>query len=110
MHRLGVYLRHRYSRYFKDRNIRPRDLYIRSSAVDRCLETAQLIAAGLAPPKKHWIWNANLGTEWQPIPIFTVPREDDGLLVPSSVCNRAYALYGIGQSQTLYGALRTGVG
>ncbi|KAJ6223696.1 hypothetical protein RDWZM_002241 [Blomia tropicalis] len=93
MYRLGHYLRRRYVRNFHW-NISPRDLYVRSSAMERCQESAQALIAGLLPPTDDWCWNDDLGTVWQPIPIATIPRNEDGLLVASSNCDRAYALYG----------------
>lgn len=100
MHRLGVFLKARYAPSFPPNgHIRPRDVYVRSSAVERCLETAQLLTAGLCSPQGAWKWSegtgVTLGTIWQPVPIHTIsPPEADGLLVPTSTCKRAYALYG----------------
>lgn len=45
MYRLGEVIRNRYNQYLGDR-FSPREVYVRSSAIDRCLESAQLVLAG----------------------------------------------------------------
>ena len=79
MYRTGQFLRRRYSHQFSGRYISPRDIYIRSSAVPRCLESSQLIAAGLTPPIGNWKWKSDLGELWQPVPIFTIQRWREGV-------------------------------
>lgn len=74
MYRIGQFLRRRYSYQFPGRYISPRDVYIRSSTIPRCLESSQLIAAGLSPPIGVWQWKSDIGELWQPVPIFTVQR------------------------------------
>lgn len=49
MYRVGKFIRQRYQDYFKD--LSPREVHIRSSAADRCLETVSLILAGAFPPE-----------------------------------------------------------
>lgn len=44
--------------------------------MDRSLMTAQCVATGLFPPSEKEIWNKSLKL-WQPIPIHTVPTEQD---------------------------------
>lgn len=98
MHRLGVFLKERYAPSFPPNgHIRPRDVYARSSAIERCLETANLLTSGLCPPQGGWKWSdQGLGTLWQPVPVHSMgPMADsDGLLMPGSSCKRAIALYG----------------
>ena len=48
---------------------------IESTDVDRCLMSAQANLAGLYPPQGDDVWEASLA--WQPIPVHTVPVEDD---------------------------------
>lgn len=43
-----------------------------SSYADRCHMSAQLLLAGLYPPKKEQIWSEHLS--WQPIPVPDLPR------------------------------------
>lgn len=81
MYRLGSFLRRRYHRRLPGKLLTPRDVYIRSSAIERCLESSELIAASLCPPQGVWIWNTNLGEQWQPLPIHSVPKYRDGVSI-----------------------------
>lgn len=45
MFRLGQMIRHTYGHYLGD-DFSPREIFARSSAIDRCLESAQLVLAG----------------------------------------------------------------
>ncbi|OTF69488.1 hypothetical protein BLA29_015529, partial [Euroglyphus maynei] len=63
------------------RYISPRDVYIRSSSIPRCLESSQLIAAGLTPPIGNWKWQSDLGDLWQPVPIFSIQKWRDGVSI-----------------------------
>lgn len=49
--------------------------------------TAQCMAAGLFPPSKDEIWNRTFNL-WQPIPIHTVPIEQDHFLITLTKCPR----------------------
>ncbi|CAG2110632.1 unnamed protein product [Medioppia subpectinata] len=80
---VGSYLRKRYQHFLSDN---PREVRIRSSGADRCLETVALVMAGLYRPEGRWQWSDNLGHEWQPFPIQTEPREMDGMLNSGSKC------------------------
>ncbi|KAG1653230.1 Testicular acid phosphatase [Nymphon striatum] len=51
---------------------------VKSSEVNRVLESAELVLAGLYPPYKNNIWNKNL--LWQPIAVHSVPKKVDYLL------------------------------
>lgn len=81
MYGVGHFLRNRYKDFLTDN---PREVYVRSSGANRCLETVSLILAAAYPPKGRWVWNDNL--LWQPFPIQTEPRIIDGLLNPSAAC------------------------
>ncbi|XP_076360750.1 prostatic acid phosphatase-like [Tachypleus tridentatus] len=65
---LGQYLRKYYKGFLTDN---PREISIRSSAKERCLESAECNLAALYKPQGYWKWNNNLN--WQPMPIETVP-------------------------------------
>ncbi|CAH3021129.1 unnamed protein product, partial [Porites evermanni] len=79
---LGKFLKKRYMEKFKLLNSTyiHKELYIRSTDVDRCLMSAQTQLNGLYPPRGNQIWRDNL--DWQPIGIHVVPKKDDYLLRP----------------------------
>ncbi|CAG2118526.1 unnamed protein product, partial [Medioppia subpectinata] len=85
MYKMGEFLRQEYGPYFGDQ-YSPREVYARSAAADRCLESVANLLAGAYPPKQtQWQWNkgsdASLGRLWQPIPINTVlDKKEDRLL------------------------------
>ncbi|KAI1294209.1 Lysosomal acid phosphatase [Halotydeus destructor] len=81
---LGEYIRKTYGSFL---TYNPREVYVRSSAAERCLASTSLLLAGAYPPKDHWVWSDQL--HWQPFPIQTEPRKVDGMLVPSSTCPAA---------------------
>lgn len=94
-HRLyyfGQEMRKRYGEYLGES---PKNIYSRSSASNRCLESASAFVTGLYPPKNRWIWSQNdsLAQLWQPIAIQTILKSSDGLLVPSSKCPAADEAY-----------------
>jgi len=54
-----------------------KDIYIRSTSVDRALMSAAVNLAGLYVPSSDQKWNEKLGSLWQPIPIHSIPRNLD---------------------------------
>ena len=95
MYKMGQYLRKSYDKYLKDENS-PLEVYVRSSAEHRCIESVSCLLSGMYPPKNHWQWNNEsdtdsvLGKYWQPFPIETfIPEADDTLLVPDKKCPKA---------------------
>lgn len=74
MHRLGNFLKEHYPRVV-DGN--PKNVYVRSSGIDRCLDSAQMVAHAMYPPTGNWLWSSD--ETWQPIPIFTVYKPNDGV-------------------------------
>ncbi|KAM3928064.1 prostatic acid phosphatase [Leptodactylus fuscus] len=74
---LGKYLRTRYSGFLNDTYSR-NEVYVRSTDMDRTLMSAQANLAGLYPPVGRQIWNKNIA--WKPIPVHTVPLNEDKLL------------------------------
>lgn len=77
---LGLFLKKRYvdNKKFLNKAYHHRNIYIRSSSVNRCLQSAESQLAGLFPPAGHQVWNPAI--PWQPIPIHTVPKDNDPLL------------------------------
>lgn len=76
MFKLGKFIRRRYDSFLSDNF---REVYSRSSDVERCIESSQAVLAGLYPPNKarsQWCEKLN----WVPAPIHTVPAPDDYLL------------------------------
>jgi len=80
---LGRYFRERYGSFLGDR-YDARQLYVRSTDIDRTLQSAYCDLAGLFPPDPAQTWNPNL--LWQPIPVHTVPDANDTLLEMFSYC------------------------
>lgn len=54
------------------------EIYIQSTDVDRTLMSASVNLAGLYPPIENDVWNDNM--PWQPIPVHTIPAEEDSNL------------------------------
>ncbi|XP_018123000.1 prostatic acid phosphatase [Xenopus laevis] len=83
---LGRYLRRRYDTFLNE-SYRHREVYVRSTDIDRTIMSAQANLAGLFQPTGDQIWNPNI--TWEPIPVHTVPKtEDKLLLMPLANCPR----------------------
>ncbi|KAJ8932386.1 hypothetical protein NQ314_014697 [Rhamnusium bicolor] len=87
---LGKWFRNRYSTFLPE-EYSVKDIYVRSTDVDRTLMSAAANLAGLYPPKNSQIWNKIL--PWQPIPIHTIPTEEDQVLYMDSKCPKFTKLY-----------------
>ncbi|XP_071792151.1 prostatic acid phosphatase-like isoform X1 [Asterias amurensis] len=74
---LGQWFRKRYSTFLNSSYVRT-EISVRSTGYDRTIMSALSNLAGLYPPSNKQIWNQEL--LWQPIPVFSVPKEDDFLL------------------------------
>ncbi|KAL4228068.1 mitochondrial acyl carrier protein [Mactra antiquata] len=83
---LGKFLKERYVDSGFLAPIYQRDeIYVRSTAYDRTLMSANCVLAALFPPiDETQTWNDDI--PWQPIPIHTVPVEEDSLLVMNTSC------------------------
>lgn len=75
MYKLGKFIRRRYTNFLSDSF---REVYSRSSDVERCIESSNAVLAGLYPPSNKFKWNDEL--LWTPAPVHTVPAPDDYLL------------------------------
>ncbi|XP_014863878.1 PREDICTED: lysosomal acid phosphatase [Poecilia mexicana] len=83
---LGQYLRMRYKDFLNESYIR-HEILVRSTDVDRTLMSAEANLAGLYPPKGQQIFQPSL--KWQPIPVHTVPQNEEKLLsFPLGDCPR----------------------
>lgn len=74
---MGVRLRERYQPLLpKNGFYSTNEMYVMSSATERCLMTAQSFLAGFLPPndddQRHF-----LPINWQPVAVNSVPRESD---------------------------------
>lgn len=71
----GVKLRKRYKNLLPSNGFyTTNEMFVRSSAAERCLMTAQSFLAGLLPPNKD---HHNLPIQWQPVAINSEPRDRD---------------------------------
>lgn len=79
---LGKFLKNRYVTETKLLNSSYlfKEIYVRSSDVDRCIMSAQTQLNGLYPPHGKQVWRDDL--DWQPIGVHVVPKTEDYLLRP----------------------------
>ena len=82
---LGRWLRQRYTDWLSPTYDRA-EVVIRSTDVDRTLMSALSNLAGLFPPQGEQVWDEELA--WQPIPVHTVPQDEDYLLSSHAHCPR----------------------
>ncbi|XP_047432440.1 lysosomal acid phosphatase-like [Mugil cephalus] len=83
---LGKFLRSRYKGFLNDSYIR-HEVLVRSTDYDRTLMSAEANLAGLYPPSGRQIFTLDL--KWQPIPVHTVPPNEERLLsYPLKDCPR----------------------
>ncbi|XP_030621788.1 lysosomal acid phosphatase [Chanos chanos] len=87
---LGKMLRERYKGFLSETYNRS-EISVRSTDYDRTLMSAESNLAGLYPPHGSQVFDPSL--KWQPIPVHTVPQEDERLLsFPLDGCPRYKAL------------------
>ncbi|EFX74587.1 hypothetical protein DAPPUDRAFT_56978, partial [Daphnia pulex] len=83
--KLGQLNRERYGDFLSE-TYNPDEIYVRSTDVDRTLMSAECHLAGLFQPNDNQTWHPDLA--WQPIPVHTIAKEQDLLLVLESECPR----------------------
>ncbi|RWS19183.1 lysosomal acid phosphatase-like protein 3, partial [Leptotrombidium deliense] len=54
MYNVGRYMRNRYEHFLTSN---PQEIHIKSAMLDRCLVSAELVAAGMYPPSGQFVWN-----------------------------------------------------
>jgi len=86
---LGQWLRKRYS-HLLGPDYSETEVLVRSTDVDRTLMSAQSNLAGMFPPTKAMRWLDNF--PWQPVPVHTVPQNQDSVLGDKAECPRAQQL------------------
>ncbi|CAG2110492.1 unnamed protein product, partial [Medioppia subpectinata] len=79
MYNTGRQLRYRYGHWL---GVSPKTIYQRSQGVDRCLESAYAVSAGMYAPEGRWVWDRGP----------TVPTTIDALLSASATCPTASTL------------------
>lgn len=75
---LGQWLRQRYGNVLLSPQYTPNEIYVRSTDVDRTLQSAECNLAGLYTPSGNQVWNRNLA--WQPTSVHTIPSDEDWLI------------------------------
>lgn len=84
---LGKFLRRRYEQLLGNGTYNPSEkVYAVSSELDRTINSATLVLAGLFPPKNEQVWNKDL--LWQPIPVYILPKNTDYLIHNEGICDR----------------------
>ncbi|XP_058801268.1 venom acid phosphatase Acph-1-like [Phymastichus coffea] len=81
---LGKYLRKSYGYFLGDVYI-PAEIRARSTDIARTKMSLQLLLAALYTPERQQKWKLDL--DWQPIPIDTVAKLDDILMIPEECPN-----------------------
>ncbi|KAF7664163.1 hypothetical protein LDENG_00187080 [Lucifuga dentata] len=83
---LGQFLRKRYQGFLNESYDR-HEILVRSTDYDRTLMSAESNLAGLYPPSGQQVFTPDL--KWQPIPVHTVPQDQERLLTfPLGDCPR----------------------
>ncbi|KAG5669051.1 hypothetical protein PVAND_016952 [Polypedilum vanderplanki] len=91
MYNLGKNLRHRYLKLLPQNGFYTNKVIsVKSSWKDRTIMSAQSFLAGFMPP----LDNKNpLPIPWQPIPIYTIPRNIDDLIAQKRYCPKYNEVY-----------------
>uniref|UniRef100_A0A182JQ86 Uncharacterized protein n=1 Tax=Anopheles christyi TaxID=43041 RepID=A0A182JQ86_9DIPT len=84
--KIGLWLRERYGRFVGE-TYRAKNVHVQTTGVSRTQMSMQLVLAGLFPPEGTELqWNRRLN--WQPIPYFSEPLNQDTLLLVRVSCPR----------------------
>ncbi|XP_046737612.1 lysosomal acid phosphatase-like isoform X2 [Diprion similis] len=85
LYTLGQRLREMYRSFIGDK-YQSKDLLVHSSYADRCIMSAQALLAALYQPGTEDMFIPGLA--WRPIPVHTIPRNIDKLIVAKAPCPR----------------------
>lgn len=93
LYEIGSWLRHRYGKLL-GKLYSPDTIFAQSTGVSRTQMSIELVLASLYPPKHTDLeWNYDLN--WQPIPYFSEPLDQDTLLLVRKSCPRYSEALGI---------------
>jgi len=88
LYETGQWLHARYNNFLGD-TYHSDYVWAQTTGVTRTKMSMQLVLAGLYPPRNTPLeWNRRLN--WQPIPVFSEPLEEDSLLLVRTPCPRYY--------------------
>ncbi|XP_055296490.1 testicular acid phosphatase homolog isoform X2 [Sitodiplosis mosellana] len=90
-YKLGQFLKRRYNKLIGDK-YSPDKVYVRSTDYDRTIMSALVNLAGLYPPTGDDIWNEDI-SNWQPIPVHTIPLIADYVLYGPKNCSKYDAVF-----------------
>lgn len=76
----------RYGEFLGNGTYSPEKISVFSSGIDRTINSANLVLAGLFPPKNEQIWNEQL--LWQPIAVHSIPDPIDYYISGETACAR----------------------
>ncbi|XP_055310683.1 prostatic acid phosphatase-like [Sitodiplosis mosellana] len=86
LYEMGQWLRSRYGNFLGN-TYQPDAVWAQTTGVTRTIMSMQVVLAGLFPPRGTAMeWNRRLN--WQPIPIFSEPLDEDTLLLVRKPCPR----------------------
>lgn len=83
---MGKFLARRYGKFMGNGTYLHEKLHVLASDRDRTINSANLVLAGMFPPKGDQIWNEHLN--WQPIAVHSIPKPIDRFLHVESGCPR----------------------
>ncbi|XP_033761356.1 prostatic acid phosphatase-like [Pecten maximus] len=97
--KIGMNQEYRLGKFFRERYIQRNDtflssryehseVYIRSTDKDRTLMSAYCVLSGMFPPLNGSDEQWNTEINWQPIPVHTIPLDEDFLLNTQAPCPR----------------------
>ncbi|CAH0722839.1 unnamed protein product, partial [Brenthis ino] len=90
LYELGKKYRSYYANFIPE-DYYEKDVLIRSSDKSRCMMSAYTFLAGLYPPSEKQMWHPEI--PWQPIPVYSLPRDLDNIVAATKPCKVWKAMY-----------------